>query len=78
MNTKLFLIPLFLTALIPQISASVFAQQQELPIQEESEPTAPTSTLITGKVIIPITATEQIIIDLPIKPDSKIEIVPIQ
>jgi hypothetical protein len=31
-----------------------------------------------GKVIIPISVSEQIIIDLPIQPDSQIKIVPIK
>jgi hypothetical protein len=69
-------------------ATNVFAQSSSsdnssLPFQEEIPSTSVTSEqqqppTIKGKITIPISISEQIIIDLPISPDSKIEIVPIE
>jgi hypothetical protein len=73
-------IAIVLVATTTIVGGNVYAQQQAPPL-EENTPKAttaePTQSLI-GKITIPITATQQIIIDLPIKSDSKIEIVPIK
>src|SRR5215217_3075351 len=64
------------------LAPSIFAQTPPLesPNVTTSEDSTSSSTLPAslGKVTIPITKSEQIIIDLPIKPDSKITIVPIK
>ena len=73
---------LTVAAIVPP---SHYATAQTPPLESpnvtaSSEDTISTTTLPAslGKVTIPITKSEQIIIDLPIKPDSKITIVPIK
>ena len=66
------------------LAPSIFAQTPPLEspnVTASSEDTSSTTSTLPaslGKVTIPITKSEQIIIDLPIKPDSKITIVPIK
>ena len=60
----------------------VMAQQQQPqlekePITKNNNETKPQFSFL-GKVTIPITTSQQIIIDLPISKDSKIQIVPIK
>ena len=84
-TTKSFLITTILTILTVAAIIVPYAAAQTPPLESPNATTTSdddTTTTITptslGKVTIPITKSEQIIIDLPIKPDSKITIVPIK